>query len=219
MRKIYVGKIDALGRQRPIKDYAGERFGRLTATNLVRVDDKGRHDWAFVCECGTECVKDIKSVRSGHTSSCGCLVRDALIDRNTKHGLSRKYPQTYRTWKDMKARCSNPNDTSYKNYGGRGIKICSRWEDFANFFCDMGPRPDGLTLDRINVNKGYYPENCRWADAETQANNRRGTLWMEMDGRRVSFSQWCRAHGVDRTKARYRIEHGLDPLSDKDFRK
>lgn len=219
MKVLRTEKMPGRKRNRPLKDYGGERFGRLVAVCLVRRDDKGHHEWAFVCDCGTECVKDIKLVTQGKTSSCGCRAREVLVKRNTTHGLSRKHPKAYRTWKDMRARCNNPNSKDYRNYGGRGIKVCKRWGSFENFLEDMGLRPGGLTIDRIDVNGDYSPENCRWADIETQANNKRDTVWMDLDGRRVSFSQWCRAHGVERAKAMYRIKNGLPPLSKNDFRK
>lgn len=119
----------------------------------------------------------------------------------------------------MRARCYNPNNADYPNYGGRGIAVCDRWSEFANFFSDMGERPERMTIDRIEVDMDYAPNNCRWADADTQANNKRDSVWVTIDGQTKTLSQWCRVFGVERSKAAYRHKNGLDPFSKSDFRK
>ncbi len=201
-------------KKRASKDYSGRRYGRLTA--LYRSSLPGK--WVWKCDCGNVAVKGIKSVRDGKTSSCGCIAREVLTKRNTKHGLSRLHPRTYRTWKDMRSRCYNPNNDEYHNYGGRGITIDPAWDDFGAFYRDMGARPEGMTIDRIDVNGNYTADNCRWATAETQANNKRNNNILTIDGETKTLSQWCRIYGVDRSKARYRLKHGLDPFSKEDFR-
>ena len=149
--------------------------------------------------------------------------RPDLSARNTKHGLSKVYPRTYRTWKDMRCRVNNPNDSDFKDYGGRGISICERWNDFANFFADMGERPAGKTIDRINVNAGYSPENCRWADIVMQANNRRSNHKVEFAGITKNLQEWCNEFGLEPSKVRYRLRQGWkieDALNtQRDFRK
>lgn len=198
-------------RNRPLKDYAGQRWGRLTALALVERDPstQNNHLWRFACDCGQLAAIRIKSVRSGHTASCGCLQREALTKRNTTHGLSRSHPREYRSWKDMRSRCHTPTDSDYPDYGGRGITICERWASFEAFLADMGPRPPGHTLDRIEVNEGYRPGNCRWATPTTQANNKRTNAVYEMDGRRQTLTEWCREFGIDRTKVSYRLARGM----------
>ncbi|WP_327421881.1 hypothetical protein OG763_15195 [Streptomyces sp. NBC_01230] len=106
----------------------------------------------------------------GKTASCGCLRREVTTQRSTTHGYS--YSSEYRTWGDMVARCTNPNHKRWADYGGRGITVCDRWKNFANFLADMGERPVGRELDRIDNNRGYEPDNCRWTDRSTQQKNR-----------------------------------------------
>lgn len=198
-------------RIRKLKDYSGLKFGRLTVLELVARDwgVACNHIWRMRCDCGAVVDKNIRMVRQGHTSSCGCVKREETTARNTTHGLSRAHPKTYRSWKDMRARCRNPNDSDYSDYGGRGITICAAWEDFATFLNDVGPRPEGMSLDRINVNGDYEPGNVRWASDETQANNKRNNVTIEYLGERKTVSQWCRQFGIDRSKVQYRLKQGM----------
>lgn len=207
---IKTEKAEGRVRNRPVKDYTGQRWGRLVALSLEAREPKWNdHRWRFRCDCGAETVAGIKQVKQGHTTSCGCAFRDLLAERNTKHGLSRSNPREYRSWKDMRGRCNNPNDSDFADYGGRGIRVCERWDDFAAFLSDLGPRPDGHTLDRIDVDGNYEPGNCRWADAGQQANNKRSNVVLEMDGRTQTLTAWCREFGIDRTKVRYRLSRGM----------
>lgn len=122
----------------------------------------------------------------------------------------------------MRARCNNPKNHDYVDYGGRGISICARWNSFANFFADMGPRPPGLTVDRIDVNGNYEPGNCRWATSITQARNKRTSLLIEFDGTTRPLMEWCEIYNIDRTKVQYRLKQGWsfeDAFSDRDFRR
>jgi hypothetical protein len=144
--------------------------------------------------------------------------RPDLSLKNTTHGLSKVETKTYRSWKDMRARCYNSNNSEFHNYGARGVTICDRWSDFAKFFEDMGRRPDELTLDRIDVNGNYEPSNCRWADIETQANNKQNTRKVVIDGVERSLVQWCRLYGIKRQTAEYRFKKGLNPFSTEDYR-
>lgn len=108
----------------------------------------------------------------------------------------------------MRARCFNPQNQDYKDYGARGITVCERWMDFANFHADMGERPAGLTIDRIDVNGNYEPRNCRWADLTAQANNKRNNRTVEWNGVCKTLMQWSREIGIDRSKVRYRLDQG-----------
>lgn len=123
------------------------------------------------CSSGVKSYR-LNSLKTEEAKSCGCLKIQSLIKRSTKHGKSKT--ATHRIWKNMRQRCCNPNNPAYQRYGGRGITICERWaESFENFLEDMGERPSGFELDRIDNNQGYYPENCRWVDLSAQAFNKR----------------------------------------------
>lgn len=198
-------------KQRPLKDQTGRRFGRLVVCGTVELDNPpgSNHLMSVNCDCGALVVARMTAMRSGNTRSCGCLQREVTAARNEVHGLSRAHPREYRSWKDMRARCNNPNNADYPNYGGRGIAVCSRWADFALFFADMGPRPEGKTLDRINSNGGYSPDNCRWLDSEGQANNQRRVPLFTIDGESLSIAQWCRRYGVLRSTVAYRVKRGM----------
>lgn len=209
MTKINTEMMPGRKRNRPIKDYTGIRFGRLTATCLVQRDPKGAdHVWRFHCDCGMEKIANIRNVRSGRTTSCGCAFIEMVVARNTTHGLSKAHRREYRSWKDMRARCSNPNDSDYPDYGARGIRVCDRWSDFAVFLADMGHRPAGHTLDRIDVNGGYEPGNCRWADHKVQANNKRSNMRLTINGVTKTLQGWSDHHGVGRSTVRWRLSQG-----------
>lgn len=125
-----------------------------------------------------------------------------------RHGYSAAHP-TYRVWTDMKRRCVNPKHKAYPRYGARGISVCERWlNDFAAFVADMGEKPEGMTLDRIDNAGPYSPENCRWATWREQNNNRRSTRKLEWDGRTQSLRQWSRELGINHVTLRRRLEHG-----------
>lgn len=163
------------------KDLSGARFGRLTAISRSGVSVHGQVTWNCHCDCGGEKVVPNGSLTSGSTQSCGCLSREKKAERvaqyRHKHGHATggKTSPTYFTWQGMVSRCSDKARSNYKYYGGAGVKVCERWLEFANFLEDMGDRPDGMTLDRIDPFGDCHRENCRWADKKTQARNKRVT--------------------------------------------
>ena len=148
-----------------------KRFGRVIAVEFSRIQ-KGNHYWKCICDCGTTKDMRIGHLVSGAVRSCGCLKREVWIKERTSHGLRKT--KEYQIWSSMMTRCSNKKTKCYKNYGGRGIKVCKRWLKFENFYNDMGCRPSNKhSIDRVNNDGNYEPSNCRWATIKQQANNRR----------------------------------------------
>jgi hypothetical protein len=193
------------------RDLTGLRSGRLVVASRIGKNKSGNSIWECRCDCGT--VKPITSnnfLCKKPTQSCGCLLREASRARRLKHGKSGT--GEYNSWKGMFARCDDPLDAGYKNYGGRGIKICERWRVFENFLADMGPRPIGTTLDRHNNNKGYEPANCRWATWDQQANNRRTCRVIDAHGKSLTVQQWAKETGIKGVTIRARIKSGWDPI-------
>lgn len=189
-------------------DLTGERFGRLVVlrAGIKRAKNRGMY-WLCKCDCGVVKEVSAQALKLGSTLSCGCY--NLEVQRNNiKHGHNRsdngKTP-TYRTWDKMIQRCNNPNSAEYSIYGGRGISICERWLDFSNFLEDMGERPKGKSIDRIDFNGNYKPSNCRWATSKQQANNTRRNVSFEYKGQMKTISELADIAGVKYDTMYYRL--------------
>ena len=162
--------------------------------------------WECRCDCGKTVVTRASRVKSGRVKSCGCLVGRRATEFHGRHLMS-KHP-VYKSFSAMKQRCCNPNNASFKDYGGRGIKVCERWlepdgKGFLNFLEDMGNRPEGMSLDRIDNDGNYEPGNCRWANLKKQANNTRKNVLVQWGSKRLSVSQLSKLLEVNRETLRY----------------
>lgn len=193
-------------------DVTGQRFGRLAVLCDGPRAPNGRRTVECQCDCGTKVVVDPRGLRNGHTRSCGCYHKDRLSqvvpEVHTTHGMSRT-PE-YNTWMKIRNRCSNPRDIKYKDYGARGIRVCSEWDNsFEAFYRYIGPKPHtSWSIDRIDVNGDYEPGNCRWADPKTQSRNKRKHRIVVLHGIEMPLSQACEAAGVNYRSALYRLNVG-----------
>ena len=184
----------------------GKRFGRLTVVDFDHNDVHRNSYWLCECDCGNKTIVTRGSLISGNTTSCGCYNKERVRESTTTHGLSGT--PLYKAWRDMRTRCENINNAAYHRYGGRGIDICDDWKKFENFrdwATDSG-YDKHLTLDRIDNDDGYYPENCRWVDWQTQGNNRSTNRIVEYAGYRHTIAEWVRILGVNDVTLRNRIE-------------
>lgn len=157
------------------------------------------------CECGTTKIVWFSSLRNGASRSCG---KTGCYDSSNRAGHKMSGTYIYKVWENMRTRCTNPNNTHYNSYGGRGITYCDRWASFENFYRDMGNPEEGMTLERIDVNKGYSPDNCTWATRLEQANNRRNNRFIEWQGKTQTAAQWERELGFGRNSLNSRFNLG-----------
>jgi hypothetical protein len=192
----------------PMKiDMENKVFGRL----LVKSQDSLRTDdifWICICECGN--TKSIRgtSLRANVTSSCGCLQKETSSQRSLKHGMFGT--ASYRSWAAMLQRCrdQDPESPNFKTYAARGITVDPKWEEFKGFYEDMGDRPEGCTLDRVDFNKGYYKENCRWATLDVQANNKRNARMLTLNGETLTLEKWSEKLGIAKSTIHCRLRDG-----------
>jgi hypothetical protein len=198
------------------KDFTPETFGRLTTLGpkfALPAGNKGKYTSYQICDCscGNSVIVSCGDLKKQHTQSCGCLHRQRSSEGNTKHGL-KKTPE-YAAWQNMKTRCGNPNYLQYSDWGGRGIRVCDRWLDPeagpANFIADMGPRPsDKHTIDRIDNDGDYCPENCRWATRFEQNRNQRSNVMLTHNNKTQCVADWARELSISKATISYRIKAG-----------
>lgn len=189
----------------------GDKFGKWTIIEEIApkiISNKPRRMFRCQCECGNIGEVQLSCLRNGHSTSCGCEQKKRASAANTKHGLEKQ--PLYCTWKNMKKRCNNPNATEYKNYGGRGISVCEEWsKDFQNFYdwaINNGWTKE-LTIDRIDTNGNYCPENCRWADVKTQMNNMTKNHYIEYNGDTYTLSTLSEHLNIPYNIVRYRLSN------------
>ena len=192
-----------------IIDLTGQRFGKLTV--YCRAPNKGSDaSWECICDCGETKIINGKSLRSGVTRSCGCIQKETVIHKNQKYnGVNTENNRIYSIYTGMRQRCNNNKNKRYTHYGGRGITICEEWtNDFKAFeeWALNNGYSDGLSIDRIDVNKGYSPENCRWTVPIVQMNNTTRNRKLEFNGEIKTLSQWSSTTGIGRKTISSRID-------------
>lgn len=183
----------------------GRTFGHLTVTRQI---DAHPPTWECVCECGTVRISRTKPLtRRGGIRHCGCKTKERQRHASTRHGLSQS--TEHAIWRGMRSRCLIPSAGNYVNYGGRGITVCERWNTFENFLTDMGLRPSpSHSIERINNDGPYCPDNCRWATASEQHRNTRRTKWIEFEGQTRSLAEWAELRQIADTTIDERLKRG-----------
>ena len=188
-------------------DLTGKRFGRLVVLN--KQGHKGKLiAWRCKCDCGNETVVSVSNLLNNSTKSCGCLAREIYSSVNKTHGMTNT--PLYKTWKNIKTRCYNHKCQKYKNYGGKGISMCKEWlDDFMSFYkwSNENGYETGLTIDRIDVDGNYEPNNCRWVNWKTQQRNKSNNVYVEFNGKKVCLKEYAELKGISYDKARYEVKH------------
>lgn len=186
----------------------GLKFGRLTVIRQVESDKWGKSRWLCCCSCGNEIIVNANNLKA-KTNSCGCLKKELLHESKIIHGDYKK--RLYHIWCLMLARCSNQNRPEYIHYGGRGIKVCKEWiNDYSVFrqWALSNGYADNLSIDRIDVNGNYCPDNCRWATAKMQANNQRTNRFLSFNGQTLTLSEWADKTKINQDAIYGRLKRG-----------
>lgn len=190
------------------KDRTGERHGRLFVLGPAHIKRRTENYWTCLCDCGTICTVPGTSLKKGDAKSCGCLKLDLVKERATIHGQSKTI--LYKRWNSIRNRCNNESYKRYKDYGGRGIKMCDEWSDFEVFakWENENGYEEHLTIDRIDNNGNYCPENCRWVPMSVQAWNKRTTTKVTYNGETLNLHEWSERTGLPHTTIRSRLDRG-----------
>lgn len=187
---------------------SGEKYNRLTLIAPGERNKDGRILWKAICDCGHTIYVDAAKLGSGNTKSCGCLKNEKTSKRFSKHRM--RHTKEYDIWCSMRQRCNNPKQAKYYLYGGRGIKVCESWnKSFTAFYSDMGQKPYGMSLDRIDNDKGYSSKNCRWATQTTQAKNTSRSRFVVLDGKRMNVKDAEEILGVGHAICKMVYRHGV----------
>jgi hypothetical protein len=182
-------------------DITSKKFNKLTV--ISRAENRGIHPaWLCKCECGNLVEVTATNLKTGNTKSCGCH----KVELSTIHG-KHGHP-LYKAWQGMHQRCKNKTNREFHLYGGRGISVCERWDSFANFLNDVGERPSGMSLDRIDTNGNYEPDNCRWASWTQQNRNRRNNRFLSARNLTLTVVEWAEMTGTKYATIMNRLKSG-----------
>lgn len=190
-------------------DLTGLRFGRLAVIERAENSADGRARWLCKCDCGQSKVVLGEHLKKGRTKSCGCAKSESSSKRFRKHGW--RNSKLYRIWSSMKDRCNNSACRAFDDYGGRGIRVCHAWQDDFSIFQQwalLNGYKEGLSIDRTDNDKGYFPENCRWTDKKTQGNNKRNCRYITHDGQKRTVAEWSDVTGIPHETLLYRLNKG-----------
>lgn len=187
----------------------GQRFDRLLVESGAGMNRWSQRLFNCKCDCGNVVIVKMGCLKNRYTSSCGCKRKEiAAANGRSKAKHNKTGGKEYYTWRSMKSRCVNPKNASYARYGGRGIRVCDRWMRFENFYEDMGDAPEGLTLERSNVNGDYCPENCKWATYTEQARNRSNNRILTHLGETKCVAAWAEELGISLATIYGRLHKG-----------
>jgi hypothetical protein len=191
-------------------------YSRLTVIEEGHIGTNRKKYWKCLCSCGNTTTVRGDHLRSGKITSCGCYNSEAASVRLTTHGCSagnsvadEMQKRTYKIWANMVGRCTRSSHEHYKNYGGRGIKVCQDWLDFSNFLSAMGLCPEGYSIERIKVDGDYEPANCKWIPREHQAQNRRDTIWVKYKEELLCLAEACRRANIPYNYAKSQLKYDL----------
>lgn len=190
-----------------IIDLTGQPFGRLTVISFAGTANNGEATWLCKCSCGNTSTHKSYYLRKGTTKSCGCLRDESRITHG--HTIGKRDTATYKTWENMIQRCTNQKHHHWHKYGGAGITVCQEWRDYSTFLADMGNRPNGHTLDRINNNIGYSRSNCRWATPSQQQRNRKTSRMITWNGKTQLMIEWAEELNIPYSTIESRMRAGM----------
>jgi hypothetical protein len=193
-------------------ELTGKTFGRYKVVSKVTRPGDKHSFWNVQCSCGTNNIVRGDILTCGQATSCGCYHKEIQAKRFTTHGGS--FTSEYSIWENMVARCTNPTNKFYKNYGGRGITVSPKWFSYGNFVADLGKRPAGYTLERLDNDKGYSKENCVWATRHAQARNKRNNHNITYNDVTMCLTDWARSLGIspsalDRRLKKWTLDEAL----------